>query len=74
MDKYIQTVRQKNDAFFAETARRPTSFVETFGCQQNEADSEKLRGMADAMGYAQAADAAHADLIIVTARGKRKRN
>lgn len=65
MDKYIQTVRQKNDAYFAETARRPTAFVATFGCQQNEADSEKLRGMADAMGYAQAADAAHADLIVV---------
>ena len=41
------------------------SDLHNFGCQQNEADSEKLRGMADAMGYAQAADAAHADLIIV---------
>ena len=27
-------------------------FVQTLGCQPNEADSEKLRGMAEAMGYA----------------------
>jgi tRNA-2-methylthio-N6-dimethylallyladenosine synthase len=24
--------------------RTPTAYVETYGCQQNEADSEKLRG------------------------------
>ena len=29
----------------------PAAFVLTFGCQQNEADSEHLRGMAAEMGY-----------------------
>ena len=29
----------------------PRCFVLTFGCQQNVADSEKLAGMAEEMGY-----------------------
>ena len=29
--------------------RTPLAFVDTYGCQQNEADSEKLRGMAAAL-------------------------
>ncbi|MBQ8880424.1 MAG: tRNA (N6-isopentenyl adenosine(37)-C2)-methylthiotransferase MiaB [Clostridia bacterium] len=40
-------------------------FVFTFGCQQNEADSEKLRGMAEEMGYARAESADEADIIVV---------
>ena len=39
--------------------------VITFGCQQNEADSEKLRGMARDMGYSPAECAEDADLILV---------
>ena len=37
----------------------------TFGCQQNEADSEKLLGMALEMGYSQTDDPAEASLILV---------
>lgn len=37
----------------------------TFGCQQNEADSEKLRGMAAEMGYTVTDDVKDADLIVV---------
>ena len=33
-------------------AKAPLAFVDTYGCQQNEADSEKLRGMLREMGYA----------------------
>lgn len=39
--------------------------VRTFGCQQNEADSERLAGMAEAMGYTICDDEAVADLIMV---------
>lgn len=42
-----------------------TVCILTFGCQQNEADSEKLRGMAHEMGYADVADPADADLILL---------
>lgn len=39
--------------------------VITLGCQQNEADSEKLRAMAEGMGYTLTDDPATADLIVV---------
>ena len=40
-------------------------FVETFGCQQNEADSEKLLGLAEEMGYRKTDDSGQADLILI---------
>ncbi|MBO5041752.1 MAG: tRNA (N6-isopentenyl adenosine(37)-C2)-methylthiotransferase MiaB [Clostridia bacterium] len=40
-------------------------FVQTFGCQQNEADSEKYLGMAVSMGYKATDTPDNADLIIV---------
>ena len=39
--------------------------VFTFGCQQNEADSEKIYGMAAAMGYEKTDDPDSADLIVL---------
>ncbi len=43
----------------------PKCFIRTFGCQQNEADSEQLRGMAAEMGYARCDTPEEADLILV---------
>ncbi len=40
-------------------------YVFTFGCQQNEADSEKILGMAEQMGYSKTCNAEDADLIIL---------
>ena len=37
----------------------------TFGCQQNEADSERIAGMAVEMGYALTDDVKEADLIVI---------
>lgn len=64
MKEYIKLIKQNNDAFAAEKRRRRAAVV-TFGCQQNEADSEKLRGMANAMGYDIVSDVKDADLIVV---------
>jgi tRNA-2-methylthio-N6-dimethylallyladenosine synthase len=36
----------------------------TFGCQMNEHDSERMQGMLESLGYAQAAERADADLIL----------
>ena len=41
------------------------AYVMTFGCQQNEADSERIRGMAAAMGYSISDSYEDADLIVV---------
>jgi len=39
-------------AYWQTKGRTPTAYVETYGCQQNEADSEKLRGFLAQCGYA----------------------
>ena len=44
---------------------RPLAMVDTYGCQQNEADSEKLRGYLAEMGYGFTQDEFQADVIVV---------
>ncbi len=43
----------------------PKYFVQTFGCQQNEADSERLAGLCTMMGYAKTNVPEEAELILV---------
>ncbi|MGN1345645.1 MAG: tRNA (N6-isopentenyl adenosine(37)-C2)-methylthiotransferase MiaB [Eubacteriales bacterium] len=43
----------------------PKYFIQTFGCQQNEADSERLAGLCEAMGYVRASSPDDALLILV---------
>ena len=43
----------------------PAAYVETYGCQQNEADSEKLRGFLVQSGYAIVQEAEGADVVIM---------
>lgn len=64
MKEYIKLIKENND-FVADANCRRYACVVTFGCQQNEADSEKLRGMANAMGYSITDDVKQADLIVV---------
>jgi len=55
----------KISAFWHEKAILPTAYVETYGCQQNEADSEKLRGYLTQSGYAIVQEAEGADVVIM---------
>jgi tRNA-2-methylthio-N6-dimethylallyladenosine synthase len=41
-----------------------TYHLTTFGCQMNEHDSERMKGMLDALGYREADERAAADLIL----------
>ena len=43
---------------------RPLAFVETYGCQQNSSDSEKIKGMLYDMGYDFCDKASEADFIL----------
>ena len=59
-------------AIMARMARRnaaleqqPLALVDTYGCQQNEADSERIRGMLREMGWAFTEREEEADLIVV---------
>ena len=44
---------------------RPLAMVDTYGCQQNEADSEKIRGYLAEMGYGFTQDEFQADVIVI---------
>ena len=43
----------------------PLAYVDTYGCQQNEADSERIRGYLREMGYGFTADENAADVIVI---------
>ena len=43
----------------------PTAYVETYGCQQNEADSERIRGILSESGYAITDNAEGADVVVM---------
>ena len=43
----------------------PTAYVETYGCQQNEADSEKIRGILNESGYSITDTAENADVVVM---------
>ena len=67
----IETVNSTSTAMHIERVREYNRnksmrvYVFTFGCQQNEADAEKLRGMAHCMGYSDCDRAEDADLILI---------
>ena len=52
-------------ALWQQEGRTPTAYVETYGCQQNEADSEKLRGYLAQSGYAIVKEAEGADVVVM---------
>ena len=55
----------KLSAYWHDKDRTPCAYVETYGCQQNEADSEKLRGYLSMSGYATAQEAEGADVVVM---------
>lgn len=59
MDLAKQLVKEREEAY----GRKLTAHVETFGCQMNARDSEKLRGILDTIGYVQV-DTEEADFVI----------
>ena len=52
-------------ALWAAQGVTPKAYVETYGCQQNEADSEKLRGYLTQSGYAICQEAEGADVVVM---------
>ncbi len=49
----------------AAARKSPLAFVDTYGCQQNEADSERIRGYLAEMGYGFTQDENEADVIVI---------
>ena len=57
-------VSEKSEKFLLSRGRRPGVYARTFGCQQNEADTERLVGLAESLGYSYTDDPESAELII----------
>ncbi len=62
--KYADRVNVMLKEKKARLGRTLKVFVQTFGCQQNEADSERLLGTALSLGYEKADSIEDADLVI----------
>ncbi len=56
---------QRLAALFQQLGRRPLAMVDTYGCQQNVADSQRLMGMLREMGCSFTQDAMQADVIVI---------
>ncbi len=63
-EEYIRKILEKNKIRRSK-GELPLAYVMTFGCQQNEADSEKLLGLCEAMGYSACDRADDASIILV---------
>ncbi len=60
---FMAKCQQWVQAFEQEHSRRPTFFTQTFGCQMNARDSEKLSGILETVGYEEAGSE-EADFVI----------
>ena len=58
---FCRRLRERNDTL----SHTPLAFVDTYGCQQNEADSERIRGYLSQMGYGFTAEEDAADVIVI---------
>ena len=59
--EFTARIAQQN----AQAAKPPLALVETFGCQQNVADSQRIMGMLRDMGCAFTEDPYQADIIVI---------
>ena len=59
---FTEKVRQHYIAFKPDSP--PLACVRTFGCQQNEADSERIKGMLSVMGFGFTEEPSEADIIL----------
>ena len=55
----------KINGYWHDRDRTPLAYVETYGCQQNEADSERIRGLLSQSGYAMTDEAEGADVVVM---------
>ena len=60
-----EAIAHRIAARFAAEGRRPLALVDTYGCQQNESDSERIRGYLAEMGCGFTDDEFAADIIVV---------
>ncbi len=61
---YLYKLKQLSAQFREKNGRMPFALTETYGCQQNENDTERIRGMLGEAGFEFTTETENADLII----------
>ena len=61
MQGYIERVKEILPTLYDHT---PLACINTYGCQQNVSDSEKIKGIMESMGYALTEDYTEADFVL----------
>ncbi len=61
---FLYKIKEINNNFYIKNGRKPLANTETYGCQQNENDTERIRGMLSEAGYDFCDKAEDADLVI----------
>lgn len=61
---FIMKLREENGNFAAKNGRVRLALTETYGCQQNENDTERIRGMLSKAGFEFTDDHEKADVVI----------
>lgn len=61
---YIERIAAYSRDAELRIGQKPLAYIQTFGCQQNEADSEHIAGMLHDMGYGKAESPEQADVLI----------
>lgn len=61
---YMTMVESLNHEFEEKSGRQRLAKTETFGCQQNENDTERIRGMLEMMGFGFTEKLEEADIVI----------
>ena len=64
LDRQMTFCHEINE-YWHNQSTTPLAYVETYGCQQNEADSEQLRGLLVESGYAITDTAEGADVVVM---------
>lgn len=62
--KIIDRIRENNEIEYNKNGKEKFYRIITYGCQQNNADSEILKGMLQEMGYTQTEDNEKSDIIL----------
>lgn len=63
-ERYIALIKEANDAFAREQGRQRLAHTETYGCQQNVNDTERIRGMLAKAGFGFTDKPEDAELVI----------
>jgi tRNA-2-methylthio-N6-dimethylallyladenosine synthase len=62
--KYMDDIKEWNQEYVLKQGRQKMAYLQSFGCQMNENDSEKLSGMLEAMGYMHTDKLEDSDLVL----------